>query len=228
MLNKDDLNELQHVTMTSTLHALAQEFDDEQREYVGHALLDMLAQMQKWQADGSAPVDCSAGLHSSVDGYIKEQQKPGTISDQITCGPGCGSCCHIAVAVTSCEAEQLLEAAEQNGIALDMDKLKRQANQTDETWLSLSATDKRCVFLGQDNRCRVYSERPLSCRKYFSIDDPMFCDIERYPKRQVRIWYDLHVEILSSAAMTQFGVGNLPDMLLAAIEAADHHPTQED
>ena len=35
--------------------------------------------------------------------------------------------------------------------------------------------ENRCVFLGEDGNCRVYEDRPASCRKLLVVSAPTEC-----------------------------------------------------
>jgi Predicted Fe-S-cluster oxidoreductase len=206
-----------YLSLTSTLHRLAKDYTPEERQELGAVILDFMAQIKRAEASGVTPAQCSAFLHEFAERFMAEAKAKSPVASEIRCGEACAFCCHISVAITGAEAAELIEVARDRCVPLDEAKLRRQAGHTDEGWLSQPVEDRACVFLGADNRCRVYEHRPLSCRKYFSVAPPELCNVERYPKEEVPIWFDPWTEALTSAAMTHFGSGDLPQMLLQAL-----------
>jgi len=222
MLNEQDQTLM--LQITCTLKELCKTFDDDQRSDLGHVILDFIEQIKEQQAAGLMPAQVSASRHQAADQFIEEGKAVSSASKDIGCLAGCSHCCHIAVAITTAEAEELVAVARAKGIVLDKAKLARQAQHDDQTWLSQPAEDRRCVFLGADNHCQVYRQRPFSCRKYFSTAEPVLCNVELHPKLAIPIWFDIWTEALTTAAMTHFGSGHLPQMILGAIQ----QPTKED
>lgn len=85
-------------------------------------------------------------------------------------GKGCNHCCHIPVALTQPEAEQI---AHDLGIrahdAQDFIGSDRQ---------STYGYDYPCTFL-RNGECSIYAQRPLSCRIHFSLDnDSLLCELQ--------------------------------------------------
>ena len=123
----------------------------------------------------------NSGTRVAVEGYYiaidKLQQE--ALSDlqdkEISCKKGCGYCCHIHVDVTSHEAEVILERCKEEGISIDWLRLKKQSIRNLDTWKNLSMKYRRCVFLSDDNQCKIYSFRPATCRNMLSMDDPIKC-----------------------------------------------------
>jgi hypothetical protein len=70
------------------------------------------------------------------------------------CAPGCAFCCHLPVLVTPFEAGLLAEVAA--GRPDVRSRLERQ--------------ERRCPFLGDNDRCVAYDARPLRCRAHTSTD----------------------------------------------------------
>lgn len=70
------------------------------------------------------------------------------------CAPGCAFCCHLPVLVTPREADLLASIA-----ATRPDVRAR-----------LGRAERRCAFLGDDDRCVAYEARPLRCRAHTSTD----------------------------------------------------------
>ena len=157
-----------------------------------------------------------------ADSMIRKGKKAQGMKEVITCREGCAHCCRQAVGLSLPEAAVLVEAVRARQIPIDRAKLTRQATLTDsDDWTRLPADERACVFLGTDNRCQVYDERPLACRKYFSIGPPELCNIDAHPGGEVQIWFDMNAEILSTANMTHWGSETLPRLLLELL------PTKE-
>ena len=114
-----------------------------------------------------------------------------------TCRPGCAACCRHLVPVTPAEARRL------RGVAADLPDFggrlaaTRAALAEAGVWdalcehaadpASISAAGRRwlaeayvaawadCPFLGGDERCAIYDERPLACRLQAVGSDPAAC-----------------------------------------------------
>lgn len=116
--------------------------------------------------------DRARAAHRAVDHALAER---GTDMAAVSCRAGCAHCCHIQVDATGDEVELLAELVEK-GLTIDMGALKVQAKADDlDKWRRLTKDQRRCVFLGDDNRCRVYEDRPSVCRSYFVISPPDDC-----------------------------------------------------
>lgn len=129
-----------------------------------------------------------------------EAQKP----DTITCKASCSACCRQLTTLTIAEAaaiyakhrdlvESLIPRLEEENAAID-DALARlgfdpqtvgldQALHAlrDEWW----RLQRPCVLL-KDGLCSVYEVRPMSCRSYFSRDEPERC-ADPAP-REIAVW----------------------------------------
>lgn len=222
-MSRDGEYKLTMFCFTATLLEALEDVPAEIKSEVANGLLDLMSQM-KAQASHFTLAHISRGLHRDAERLLKAGKERAQIDDEIRCESGCAHCCHLAVAIAEPEAHELLEAAAAKGIVIDQARLTRQAQyKTDQSWLDQTHEERRCVFLGQDNRCQVYEARPLACRKYFSVAPPELCNIDRYPKRQIPIWYDVHTEMLATAAMTQFETGFLAEMLLHAQRKRGSH-----
>ena len=161
-------------------------------------------------------------VHNEIDSVIREDQRnPARGAGGIKCRAGCGGCCSIPVSVSFSEAQMLVKAAVKQNIPLDEGKLYRQSQAVGDPakWREMSDEDRRCVFLSEENNCRVYEVRPAACRKYFSVTDPEFCNDKKYPGHPVGVWFSLRAEVIDSAAMTVFGAGHMAEQLIKAKRA---------
>ncbi len=161
-----------------------------------------------------APANVAHTVHEIID---ERMQHPlDKHRAEVKCGKGCGACCHQNVDVFPQEAILLRAIAEHYDIEIDEARLARQAPKNPGTWRELSRDDRRCVFLSDDDACRVYEHRPGACRKYAVITDPDLCDMVKHPGGKVGIVFSVEAEIVHSAAMTFYGAGNMASMLLKA------------
>ena len=161
-----------------------------------------------------APVNVAHTVHGLLDLRTQDMLTTSPHAPDIQCGKGCAACCHLYVEITPHEADLLLMEADALGIAIDYERLARQALKDDVTWRDLAPEDRRCVFLGDDRACKVYEHRPGACRKYFVKSDPDLCDMHKHPGGKVAIVFSVEAEIVHSAAMTEYGAGNMAAMLL--------------
>ena len=127
--------------------------------------------------------------HAAIDSLLKII--PGF--DQATCKKGCATCCHIGVQTTESEAKQLANLIKTGEVKIDMDLLREQAAFTgdDFAYATQPREKSRCVFLGDDNACRVYEKRPTNCRKYLVRSDPKNCVVDGVRKPEVLASVDL-------------------------------------
>ncbi len=93
-----------------------------------------------------------------------------------TCHKGCGSCCYFEVEVTTEEASRLAELI-LGGLEINHSHLELQAGRISRSskWESGITDTNRCVFLGDDEACRVYEARPSACRKHMVTSPPSEC-----------------------------------------------------
>lgn len=160
-----------------------------------------------------------AGRAGMVHGVIDSDLKEFSI-DSHSCRKGCAHCCHLEVTITQDEAV-MLAAKVNSGVEVDLDRLRQQASIPalmdggDSAWSGLPAQDRRCVFLGVDNLCRIYEARPAACRKYLVNTPPKDCED---PKGNSAVLSNLSTEIEVSAAYNLGPIGSLPKLLLEALE----------
>ncbi len=96
----------------------------------------------------------------------------------IACGPGCGSCCVVNVAVSLPEGIAIARELKR----LPSDRLARQRERLDRLWREVRGLDdedrmiarRPCAFLDDDGNCGIYPVRPLLCRSVTSTD-PALC-----------------------------------------------------
>jgi Fe-S-cluster containining protein len=154
------------------------------------------------------------GFHRSIDEDISNHNA--VTSGLVKCKKGCAHCCKIQVEVALCEAQYLLHHCKENGIEIDVDYLKNQAALKLEDFAI--SKFRSCVFLGNDNACKVYDARPTACRRYMVTSDPKHCEYTDGVKQVISM-------IIMDVDMKCFGLmaadsdnGNMAEMLLKAIE----------
>ena len=87
---------------------------------------------------------------------------------KVACGPGCSDCCSQFIAASFADALVIARHLLISGRASDaklLERLQEDAKEQSTTgpveWLSVG---RACAFL-VDNRCSIYSVRPLNCRQ---------------------------------------------------------------
>lgn len=82
------------------------------------------------------------------------------------CKKGCADCCRMNISISAVEAARISAASGRQAKQL----LKSKWHDVDEF-----AGDS-CPFLGEENACSIYSDRPLACRNHASFDtDSAMC-----------------------------------------------------
>lgn len=134
-------------------------------------------------------------LHEMVDREMKA-----TDGIALSCGKGCAGCCSYEVEVTADEAVLLADAV-RRGTTIDFGRMARQAGRERKgpEWSRYGDPDNRCVFLGDDGACRIYEDRPASCRKHVVTTPASACTTEGASVAPVQV---LLAEILVSAALS--------------------------
>jgi len=112
-------------------------------------------------------------LNECWEKYPKENKK------DIKCGKGCSFCCHINVDIHKAEAELILSylgaKGEYKNIKWDYFEAQIGLGIYERPKIEKSA----CAFLEKDGTCGIYDVRPMSCRKFFVVNDPKQCDASK-------------------------------------------------
>ena len=137
--------------------------------------------------------DTLAQLYATYDKYIEHNVAASEL--KIVCKFGCTRCCHQAV--HGCYAFEIISLYRQLRPRADYreihDAFVRSADEFQEMFVRyqeksperndlalintlqhISAIAKPCPLLGGNN-CRVYAHRPVSCRMYHSLTNPVLC-----------------------------------------------------
>lgn len=104
-------------------------------------------------------------VHHIVDDYNREVFAHPLVKELSPCKAGCTGCCHTQVSITEDEA-RLLASRVQEGVKIDNALLQKQMNagNCSDEFYKLSYESRKCVFLGSDDLCQVYEDRPSVCR----------------------------------------------------------------
>lgn len=126
-----------------------------------------------------------------------------------SCTKGCSKCCHTNPFITKDEAALLARWSE----FADQDRLKEAASWTGDTgeW---NKQGKPCAFLSKMGTCRVYEDRPTTCRTYYVRSHPALCMTEK----EVSVLTNPAAELIAAAAATVAGNGKLANLLLEEME----------
>jgi len=119
-----------------------------------------------------------ASLHENVSEML---QRAG-LWEKASCNKSCSFCCHDTIYMTQLESEYIANRIKEEGILPHFDRMIKQ-QEGNPTFM-----EKACPMLSDVNEegnrpCSIYEFRPLVCRTHNSIEDPKFCDRDKYPGR---------------------------------------------
>ncbi len=211
------MNPDEKISFTDALHRTLKRDDitDQERGIILQGIDHYRNEYQKHQQEGVDPISISVGFNTEIQKHIDEK----VLADKeniISCKAGCAFCCYVQVTITSDEAKALIEWSKENDIRINYERLQKQAQAGDDSikHVELKFADRKCVFLGDDNLCRVYEHRPGSCRKYMVSGDPKECDTEINPGGQVLNFIDVYAEMMVSGAFNAVESGPMAQMIL--------------
>jgi Fe-S-cluster containining protein len=168
-------------------------------------LIQAFLQYRHWLRDQK-----EASIHSrsleKIDQVYQNVAKP------ISCAAGCAACCHARVDISKHEKRLILAHLKQNKMTIDKERLAIQAQALREgRWDQLPFAERKCVFLDEASRCRIYENRPLLCRRYFVSSDKKHC----YDENWSHIARVTHADAdgFLSAVFTKFKFEALPVFL---------------
>jgi Fe-S-cluster containining protein len=162
--------------------------------------------------------------HDQVDYHLSKLFEEHKATSLVSCKAGCTACCHTQVSVTSDEAQLLIEVIANEGIEIDLDRLRKQAETENDgqAYLKVPYGERRCVFLGDDNRCRVYSDRPSVCRTNYTFSPPEDCETKDGKEKQQRLLKTVEADMVIAASFSVSpDAGALPFMLTKALKRED-------
>jgi Fe-S-cluster containining protein len=156
-----------------------------------------------------------------------------TFNKEFACEKGCAACCTQNVTMTAVEGEFLLQHVREH----ELDKWfadslwNSDVENTNQPILTHNAfarnclqgietnTDppplqqKPCLFLAEDNSCKVYEARPFGCRCFFSLEDCRTSGTSKQPDELLGI-NTVTMQIIEHLGQKEFW-GNIYDILLA-------------
>lgn len=178
---------------------------------------------------------------AAYDHYLDVMTGPGAL--QIRCTSGCTACCHEVP--TGVQAVELLAIYERFREFPDFVELHNRACDLADQFTRLLAEQAPgqtaiasdspsaarallayrrerlpCVFLGEDQRCRIYERRPIPCRMHFSLSNPQWC-MSDHPKAERAITPNLEppkdmLEHMKTIAR-RLGLEHLPPTLFQGL-----------
>lgn len=174
-------------------------------------LVEAVRLITKWMSMlVSLPKEKRAKLaHGFTDQILKEKMRGS--QNKISCKRGCSHCCYMPVAITEDESKLLLNHLDDAKIA----QLKRQANLSTQEMQEASKDVRRCAFLGANEECTIYEDRPLTCRTYFVTSPPKLCDIGKNKTIDVLTVKCFEAECVVSAAFNLDESAEINDRLMA-------------
>lgn len=127
----------------------------------------------------SSPLERARFVHHVVDDYNREVFAHPLVQEFLPCKVGCSACCHTQVGITEDEA-QLLVGRINDGLKIDYNLLQNQikAGNNSEGFYQLSYKERKCIFLGEDNSCQVYNDRPSVCRTNAVLGEASQCSTQ--------------------------------------------------
>jgi Fe-S-cluster containining protein len=148
------------------------------------------------------PIDRAQFVHQIVDDCNELVLKHPLIIEHSGCQKGCANCCHTEVSVTPDEAKLLAQRVKE-GIDIDWEKLRTQKNTVEEnkSFYSIPFQARACVFLDEENQCRVYEDRPSVCRTNVVIGTSEQCSTEDGTVKAMRL---VNTERSDMAIMASF------------------------
>ena len=195
---------------TDNLKETLSEFSEEQCIRVHKEIDFHIEQYEKMRRERGGPATANNCLRNLQELIIEGLTTK--IGRTVTCSTGCSFCCNVEVHITEDEAELLASVLKDRKIEINQEKLNMQAGITDGTWLDRTCDDLTCIFLDENDECKIYQYRPMNCRKLMVTSDPQLCDI-KYRNEMVHRFLEIHIKIITTAIMTCTKYGTLPKML---------------
>lgn len=152
--------------------------------------------LEQAMENGGPPGALTQALDRWWMAYDRYRQEAKTGLD-VTCREGCHWCClDNPEVVTGVELLQVWMAARRlpdwpqvldlaRELAVEVEQIKQRQPDRRAAQAEVRARGRRCMFLSQDNRCKVYGARPVACRMFVAVTEPDWCDASnpRYSER---------------------------------------------
>lgn len=127
-------------------------------------------------------------VHHMVDAYNQETFSHPLLKKLVPCKLGCSACCHTQVSVTEDEAHLLYHNIA-NGVEINYDLLFLQADAGNDAdkFYQLSYEKRKCVFLDDGGKCKVYKDRPSVCRTNAVLGEASQCSTKDVLPQALRL-----------------------------------------
>jgi len=158
----------------------------------------------------------SSAMHGAIDGAMADIIKE--TKEKPSCGKGCSFCCFLQVDISDDEAVLLKEYSREIGVDIDYNHLEKQLSASNEEFLKLPLSERKCVFLDGFASCKVYEHRPSACRKLLVVSDPALCDTDKNMGAKVGRLVSVEAEVLTSSLLNARESGSMAKMLIKAKE----------
>lgn len=191
------------------LKEIVDQTTDDEREVLGQMVLhydDVMRRVAKHPDRAGV----AAGVHDAIDNAMNVVLTRHPKRGDIQCRKGCSHCCRMNVDVSQSEAKLLLVFAGAFSIAIDQDRLRKQA----QGYQGLAPEDRACVFLDAQGACSVYEHRPGACRKHLVVSDSDLCDTVKHPGGKVAGVASAEAEVIWSVMLSREDRGSMAVMLL--------------
>lgn len=113
-----------------------------------------------------------------------------------SCHKGCSFCCHYRVELSEPETQLIKQHIKEKQIPIDKKLLEAQQGVSVGDYWDLPKEKSKCVFLGDDESCRIYEIRPMACRNLLVDSDPKNCDKK---EGSVSVIADFEPEVVAAA-----------------------------
>jgi Fe-S-cluster containining protein len=129
---------------------------------------------------------------------------------KVRCGKGCAHCCRLWVGITRDEAALLAERVKAGTAHPDAGRMERQRHwDSPMAFVGKPAEATSCVFLGPDQACTVYEDRPSICRAVLVASDPEACRALETATTTTAV-LNPYLDAVVSAALTVDAEGDPP------------------
>lgn len=218
---------ISNLTLTEALVARLEIWLREMQEKRARLFLEalysrLLATMESLAACETPPLR-AALAHQLIDKATEEsdQTLAREAHSQPSCRRGCANCCYLRVAASNAEVDLIHEFMSRHKIRIDRERLAAQRRAYERIELKEPQTwkERACVFLDEDDSCRIYPVRPANCRKHAVISDPRLCHPQEAALTSTLV--RLEAEIVAAALFNLEGsqeggrerAPSLPDLL---------------
>ena len=166
-------------------------------------------------------IERARSAHEEVEKHLRVLFEDPIVSRYVACKQGCSFCCHTQVSITQDEALLYAKKIMDNEIVVDLKRLAYQSQASNDAgkWYRIPYEERKCIFLGEENQCRIYKDRPMVCRSNNVLSDPENCKTEDGKEKPIRLLKTIKADMAIIAAFSLSSVnGALPYMLWRMLE----------